>query len=200
MQTPRNLTQLKKFFAPGMEVRCLSNYYGPIPEAEQVGVVEKVQHNGVSFRRSNNQCSWLMWNQPAANYRFTETGFSYPLGGGKYTQVEYITLEKPEQPSPEPKPVKPNPNLFTGPEAYQKAMNKARHGHKDWVVYRDKSGQSVAEKATSEAYKRALLAIGTQGRFTVITGSNAQGRVVRWQGGIIRWNNAKYFEKHGANY
>lgn len=54
-----------------------------------------------------------------------------------------------------------------GKGCYQEAMRKARFGRRDWVVYRDSEG-SHAEAATPAALKRALLASGTKGNWTLI--------------------------------
>lgn len=54
---------------------------------------------------------------------------------------------------------------YTGDDAREFATKKARYGHKDWIVWQDKSGQWVAALRTAESVKQAMLATGTQGIF-----------------------------------
>jgi hypothetical protein len=86
--------------------------------------------------------------------------------------------------------------LVTGPEARQTIERRARYGrdHLDWLSYRGQDGVMRGELATVYAYKRALLAIGTKGRFKLHTGSgNLQ---LSWKTGLntlyqlAGWNTA----------
>lgn len=55
---------------------------------------------------------------------------------------------------------------------FEEARRKARFGHRDWVAY-EHDGQTVCEKMSRDAIKRALLAGGTKAGLTVIGASNA---------------------------
>lgn len=56
-------------------------------------------------------------------------------------------------------------NYYTGDDAREFAARKAQYGHKNWIVWQDKSGQWVAAVRTAETVKQAMLATGTQGKF-----------------------------------
>lgn len=75
-------------------------------------------------------------------------------------------------------------------DAYATAQRKARYGHRQWVVWREPSGQDRAEPATADNLKRAMLDTGTQGKFT---GYCADGcpMVLRWRMALTWWRNAR---------
>lgn len=75
---------------------------------------------------------------------------------------------------------------------YQEAQRKARYGHKDWISYRTRDGEAVCERFCRASVKRALLAVGTKGNFTVIAASTAIGHRYNWAMGLLAIRNAKY--------
>ena len=74
-------------------------------------------------------------------------------------------------------------------EAFETATRKATKGHRDWLVWSDRGGWKVAPYS-AEAIKRALLAVGTAGRFF---GISARGEKLRygWKVGLIMFRNAR---------
>lgn len=61
------------------------------------------------------------------------------------------------------------PQKITGPDSYEQAERKTRFGRKDgpeWIGYKTRQGELVAEVLTRQSLKRALLEKGTGGRFT----------------------------------
>lgn len=56
---------------------------------------------------------------------------------------------------------------MTAQEAYALADRNARYGHRDWVVWKDRTGGYRAELSTRSNFKAAMLAVGTKGHFTV---------------------------------
>lgn len=62
---------------------------------------------------------------------------------------------------------------------YETIRNKARYGHKSYVVWTDRDGTlqyGIYNKAT---LKRAILAVGTQGRFSWLSASTGVGNLAR---------------------
>lgn len=73
---------------------------------------------------------------------------------------------------------------MTASDAFNTARRKARYGHKDWLVYADKSGEWFAEAVTSDTLKRCLLASGTQGMWYLIGPRRGDESIGRWWMGI----------------
>ncbi|MGX7709273.1 hypothetical protein [Methylobacterium sp. Gmos1] len=69
---------------------------------------------------------------------------------------------------------------------------KARNGRRDWISWRDKTGAVAAMPYSPTALKAALLAVGTQGRFTLIAACSATRFTYRWRDGIRMIRNARY--------
>jgi hypothetical protein len=90
--------------------------------------------------------------------------------------------------------------VFKGPTAYEKAHIKARYGHRDWIVYSGIDKIPTAEKLSAASVKRALLACGTQRRFSRFCASNGCPHIHTWKSGINLLNNARYYEQHGDLY
>lgn len=57
-------------------------------------------------------------------------------------------------------------DVLTGADAGLIARRKAKYSNYDWVVWRDPDGVLCAGRCSAEVIKRAMLATGTQGRFT----------------------------------
>lgn len=63
--------------------------------------------------------------------------------------------------------------IYSGEDAAIIARRKARYGHRDQVVWRDQSGALHTARVSAASLKAAMLATGTQGRFTVYSGTIA---------------------------
>jgi hypothetical protein len=81
--------------------------------------------------------------------------------------------------------------MLTGPTAYQDAKKKATYGHKSWIVWCTHDGEIFADYETPSSIKRAMLALGTQGRWTTISGRGLTF-VQRWRDGVRAIKNSKY--------
>ena len=81
---------------------------------------------------------------------------------------------------------------MTGSEAMELAHRKARYGHKDWLVWKDRAGNWQAALKSPETLKTALLAIGTQGRFYLVVASYSVSQMMVWQTGILAMRNCRY--------
>lgn len=78
----------------------------------------------------------------------------------------------------------PTHHHFTGPGAYETAERYAKRGHRDFVCYRARAGLLHAEPATPEAIKRALLAVGTKGKFSKAIASTGHRMRETWRTGL----------------
>ena len=58
--------------------------------------------------------------------------------------------------------------IYVGSDAIEYARHKARYGHRDWFYWRGKDGLLYAARVSAESCKMAMLATGTQGRFTCV--------------------------------
>jgi hypothetical protein len=65
-------------------------------------------------------------------------------------------------------------------EPMETAVRKARHGHRDWLYWRDRAGQAQIGPATAENLKAAMLACGTQKSFTLIEGNTTRFHKMTW--------------------
>lgn len=72
---------------------------------------------------------------------------------------------------------------------FQIAKRKSRYGHRDWIVWRERSGKQVAETFSAEAVKKAMLACGTAGHFFRLSGGISY--MVGWRSAVIMWRNAR---------
>jgi hypothetical protein len=61
---------------------------------------------------------------------------------------------------------------FDGKDSFANAQRMARYGHTDWLWWVDSSGAHATRK-TQETLKAVLLAVGTKGKWTVISASDA---------------------------
>lgn len=85
---------------------------------------------------------------------------------------------------PTPKEPREKPQFYVGDGAFDYAKRMSRYGHKDWIVYRDRNGALNARRISAESVKLALLAVGTQGKFTLIPGDGSHNWIVSWHLGI----------------
>jgi hypothetical protein len=60
------------------------------------------------------------------------------------------------------------------------AVRKARHGHRDWLYWRDRDGAAKIGPATADNLKSAMLSCGTQKSFTLIEGNNTRFHRMTW--------------------
>lgn len=63
---------------------------------------------------------------------------------------------------------------------FQDAKQKAKYGHKDWISYRSRQGESCYEPASAASIKRAMLATGTQKSFTLISANDCVLLKMSW--------------------
>lgn len=70
---------------------------------------------------------------------------------------------------------------LSGKSVYAEAKRKAVYGHRDWIVWTDRDGIQHADRKTSASTKRAMLAVGTQGRFSLIGATDGVSMVIRWR-------------------
>jgi hypothetical protein len=68
--------------------------------------------------------------------------------------------------------------------AVEQAKRKARYGHKDWLIWRDRQGVLHTAVSNYDNFKSAMLATGTQGRFTVLEANTAVGFTINWRVGV----------------
>lgn len=73
---------------------------------------------------------------------------------------------------------------------FQDAMRKSRFGRRDWISFKTRSGESVIEYCTPALIKRALLEVGTNGRFSIISGGTPY--LINWRLGVLRLRNSKF--------
>lgn len=79
---------------------------------------------------------------------------------------------------------------MTNTDAFATARRRAKSGSR--IVWKDKAGTFFEAKRTPANLKRAMLAVGTQGRFTEISSPKAVGFVVDWGIALIMRRNYKY--------
>ena len=70
----------------------------------------------------------------------------------------------------------------------QDVQRKARYGHRDWIVWDDADGVQHSERATEESIKDALLSVGTQGQFTIVSANTGWLMIGKWFIGINMMN------------
>jgi hypothetical protein len=85
--------------------------------------------------------------------------------------------------------------IIRGNDARTIAERKARYGHRDWVVWTDKSGERCTALATSETVKMAMLATGTQSHFILVHQNDATGWVMSWSIANTVRRNLSFYEK-----
>lgn len=74
---------------------------------------------------------------------------------------------------------------MTTQEAFDLARNKARYGHRDWIVWKDKDGSGRAERLTAATMKECLLACGTKrGSWTLVCKNDGTGMMGFWWLGL----------------
>lgn len=72
-----------------------------------------------------------------------------------------------------------------GAEVWAAAKRKARYGHRDWFVWRDRAGACFAAPVSAASAKAAMLACGTQRSFTRLSASTATLLKWTWRLGLV---------------
>lgn len=85
----------------------------------------------------------------------------------------------------------PKSDIYIGEDAYQVARHKARYGHKDWFAWLGKDGQRYAARANAETCKMAMLASGTQGKFTRYSSDGWGTSNIDWRDAVLWWSHLK---------
>lgn len=81
--------------------------------------------------------------------------------------------------------------------AFALAHHEARYAHRESVVFRHKRAGWTCERYGRGALKAAMLAVGTQGHFFVVSGKRWVARV-GWREAIIRLRNTKHMDHADA--
>lgn len=79
---------------------------------------------------------------------------------------------------------------MTGQDAFAAARRKSRNG--SYIVWKNKAGEFLHAPRNPKNLKRAMLAVGTAGRFTEISSPTAAGFVVNWGIAVIMRRNYRY--------
>jgi hypothetical protein len=74
---------------------------------------------------------------------------------------------------------------------HAEAMRRAKYGHRDWIAVPSEGGEAF-EPISVSAIKRAMLAAGTRGKITVISGSTAVHYAHSWRIGVNMIRNARH--------
>lgn len=75
-------------------------------------------------------------------------------------------------------------------DLYNTTERKSRYGRREWLYWRDREGREHAAIKGRDSIKAALLATGTKGRFTLLSGGI--GHRVGWRMGLIMFRNTRY--------
>lgn len=74
---------------------------------------------------------------------------------------------------------------MTQQEALQIASQKARYGHRNWIVWKDRQAVSFhAERLTADSMKRCLLAEGTKGKWVLVCRDRGDYMLGFWRMGL----------------
>ena len=83
---------------------------------------------------------------------------------------------------------------LSGRYVYDEAKRKAIYGHRDWLVWTDRDGVQHADRKTYASTKRAMLAVGTQGKFSLIFATHGNSLIIRWRTAVNLLHWCKYYE------
>lgn len=94
---------------------------------------------------------------------------------------------------------------MTSSEAFTLAKRKAKYSDYSWIVWRNRDGSYDAQRESYASVKLAMLACGTQGRFTTICCRSGHSLVTTWWIGVNMLNQLKRWdynawEKQAALY
>lgn len=69
---------------------------------------------------------------------------------------------------------------MTYSDAYAMARRKAQYGHRSWLVWSNKQGETFAAVMNADSLKKAMLATGTQGWFLIVGPKRGEDDICRW--------------------
>lgn len=72
-------------------------------------------------------------------------------------------------------------DLIAGPHTTTVAQRRARYGRRDWIIWHGASHGWMAAPMSKEVIKTAMLAQGTQGRFSLASRHDGTLQLVRWR-------------------
>ena len=75
---------------------------------------------------------------------------------------------------------------------FDEALRKATKGHHDWLVWKDRSGQTQIGKTSAATYKAAMLATGTQRWFTLIAANSGHLYRITWRLAVLHLRNGRH--------
>lgn len=77
-------------------------------------------------------------------------------------------------------------------EAFATATRKAKFGScRNWLVWEQSPGDYAIGRFNTQNVKRALLSVGTRGKFFSICGVTGHTFRVKWREGIVMFRNLK---------
>jgi hypothetical protein len=82
-------------------------------------------------------------------------------------------------------------NVQTG-LSYADVVRKARHGHRDWLVWHGRDGSLRAAVKTAATIKAMLLEVGTRGKWYLVGANDGVSMIGSFRMGQIMLNNCKY--------
>lgn len=65
-------------------------------------------------------------------------------------------------------------------EPLNTAVRKAKHGHRDWLYWKERDGSAKIAPVEAESLKTAMLARGTKGYFTLVAGNSGTFHHMTW--------------------
>lgn len=86
--------------------------------------------------------------------------------------------------------------ILSGDDVNAIARTRARYGHTNWIVWRDKDGTKRAARVSIAALKMAMLATGTQGHFTMYQASDGGGAMMTWPLSCLLLKNLKFWDRN----
>lgn len=79
---------------------------------------------------------------------------------------------------------------MTSAEAFAKARHMGRYAHYDSVVWPERAGGWQVQRYSREALKKALMAVGTSGKFYVDGGRHPH--IIGWREGVLRLRDVRF--------
>lgn len=73
------------------------------------------------------------------------------------------------------------------------AIQKAKKGHRPWLIWRNKGGETQISLATADAFKTAMLATGTKKSFTLVAENSGTFYRMTWPIAVANWRNTKRY-------
>ena len=82
---------------------------------------------------------------------------------------------------------------------FQDVVRKARFGHREWIWWKDKTGNPCASRLTADSMKRCLLDVGTQGKWFLLCTDGTSMIGYFWLG-IIQISRIRHGMLYGHAY